>query len=124
MNGISTLLLHVTDPAETARFYETIFGCAPVEASPTFVLFVLPSGPALGLWKKDGVEPAPEGVVGGSEIGIRVHSNKDVDDTHLLWTSKGAEIVMPPADLDFGRSFVATDPDGHRLRVYAIADET
>ena len=32
-------------------------------------------------------------------------------------------IAFPPTDLDFGRSFVALDPDGHRLRVYAVAEE-
>ena len=35
----------------------------------------------------------------------------------------GASIALPPTDPDFGRSFVALDPDGHRLRVYAIAED-
>jgi len=32
-------------------------------------------------------------------------------------------IALPPTDLDIGRSFVALDPDGHRLRVYASDKE-
>lgn len=37
--------------------------------------------------------------------------------------SEGATIALPPTELDFGRSFVAVDPDGHRLRVYALTEE-
>ncbi|WP_338112929.1 hypothetical protein [Sphingomonas sanguinis] len=29
-------------------------------------------------------------------------------------------MLMPPTDRPFGRSFVALDPDGHRVRVYAL----
>ncbi|MBB2671410.1 UNVERIFIED_ORG: putative enzyme related to lactoylglutathione lyase [Rhizobium esperanzae] len=46
-----------------------------------------------------------------------------VDATHADWQAKGANIVMAPTDLDFGRSFVAADPHGHRLRVYTVAEE-
>jgi hypothetical protein len=31
--------------------------------------------------------------------------------------------VQPPTDMDFGRTFVALDPDGDRLRVFAPAGE-
>ena len=30
----------------------------------------------------------------------------------------GLKILQTPTDLDFGRTFVALDPDNHRLRVY------
>jgi len=35
--------------------------------------------------------------------------------------AKGLAIVQPPENLDFGRTFVALDPDGHRLRILAPA---
>jgi predicted enzyme related to lactoylglutathione lyase len=92
-------------------------------ASPTFVLFVLSSGLALGLWGKTGVAPAPVTSGGGCEIGFKVKSRNAVDATHTEWQAKGAAIALPPTDLDFGRSFVAVDPDGHRLRVYALSEE-
>lgn len=30
---------------------------------------------------------------------------------------------MAPAQLEFGWSFVIADPDGHRLRVYALDED-
>ena len=123
MTDTNTLLLYVTDAPTSGRFYANLLDREPVEASATFVLFILPSGLALGLWGKDGVEPAPAASGGGSEIGFKVDAAEDVDLAHADWRAKGAVIALPPTELDFGRSFVARDPDGHRLRVYAAADE-
>lgn len=123
MTDTNTLLLYVTDPATSARFYTDLLGIQPVEQSPTFALFILPSGLALGLWGKDGVEPAPAAGGGGNELGFKMTSAALIDQTHAEWSAKGATIALSPTDLDFGRSFVALDPDGHRLRIYAVADE-
>ncbi|MEH3159577.1 MAG: hypothetical protein PGN08_12035 [Sphingomonas taxi] len=60
---------------------------------------------------------------GGSDLGFKLASAAAIDQTHAEWAAKGATIALPPTDLDFGRSFVALDPDGHRLRVYAVAEE-
>lgn len=123
MTDTNNILLYVTNPATSAQFYAGLFGSEPVEVSPTFVLFVLPSGLALGLWGKTGVEPAPTTSGGGCEIGFKVKGRDAVDATHAEWQAKGATIALPPTELDFGRSFVAVDPDGHRLRVYALTEE-
>jgi hypothetical protein len=32
-------------------------------------------------------------------------------------------IIQEPTDMDFGRTFVGLDPDGHRVRVFAPAPE-
>jgi predicted enzyme related to lactoylglutathione lyase len=42
----------------------------------------------------------------------------DVDAVHADWAARGLAIAQPPTELDFGRTFVALDPDGHRLRVF------
>ncbi|RFZ86900.1 drug:proton antiporter [Shinella sp. WSJ-2] len=118
----NSILLYVKDAAASGRYYERILGQKPVEASPTFVIFVLKSGLGLGLWGRDGVEPAPSVPGGGSEIGFKVDSAAEVDQWHAEWRANGAAILMPPTELDFGRSFVAADPDGHRLRVYTVTD--
>jgi predicted enzyme related to lactoylglutathione lyase len=34
---------------------------------------------------------------------------------------KGAAILQEPVSMDFGRTFLAADPDGHRLRVFCPA---
>lgn len=123
MTDASNILLYVADPAASAAFYARLLGRDPVEASPAFALFVLPSGLALGLWSRTDVEPAPLASGGGSEIGFKVEGGAAVDALHDAWRAKGVAIALPPTDLDFGRSFVATDPDGHRLRVYALAED-
>lgn len=123
MTDTNTLFLYVSDAASSVRFYAALLGIEPVEASATFALFVLPSGLALGLWGRDGVEPHPVAGGGGGELGFRVNTPAEVDNLHADWRARGATIAFPPTDLDFGRSFVALDPDGHRLRVYRVAEE-
>ncbi|MET3353661.1 UNVERIFIED_ORG: catechol 2,3-dioxygenase-like lactoylglutathione lyase family enzyme [Xanthobacter viscosus] len=122
MTETNNLLLYVADPEASGRFYAGLLGLEAVEVSPTFVLLMLRSGLALGLWKASGVEPVPTASGGGSEMGFKVARAADVDATYAAWLTRGARIALPPTDLDFGRSFVALDPDGHRLRVYALAD--
>ena len=123
MTDTNILLFYVTDPQASRRFYADLLGREPVEASPTFVLFILPSGLALGLWSAGGVQPVPAATGGGSELGFRVNSVAEVEGTHADWQAKGATIALAPTDLDFGRSFVALDPDGHRLRVFVAAED-
>ena len=53
---------------------------------------------------------------GGFEI-VRA----DVDAQHVDWRKRGLPIAQAPTTMDFGRTFVALDPDGHRLRVFAPA---
>ena len=116
----ANILLYVADPARSAAFYQSILGRAPVEQSPGFALLPLSEGMMIGLWKREGVQPAPEAAPGGCEIGFKLPDDAAVDAAHAEWQAKGARIALAPVDLEFGRSFVALDPDGHRLRVYAL----
>ena len=77
-------------------------------------MFALDSGVMLGLWSRHTVEPAAT-PAGGSEIAVTV---EDVDAVYADWSARGLPIVQEPTDMDFGRTFVALDPDGHRLRVF------
>jgi predicted enzyme related to lactoylglutathione lyase len=112
------VLLYVENPTASAAFYADLLGCAPVEASPTFVMFALDSGVMLGLWARHTVEPAATSG-GGSELAFAVESSAAVDATYSAWTAKGVRIVQTPTAMDFGFTFTASDPDGHRLRVFA-----
>ncbi len=123
MTSTNILLLYASDVAASARFYADLLGIQHIEASPTFALLILPSGLALGLWGKDGVVPAPIAAGGGSEIGFKMDDATAIDRTYTDWSAKGVTIALPPIDLEFGRSFVALDPDGHRLRIYAAAED-
>ncbi|TDR82740.1 VOC family protein [Paludibacterium purpuratum] len=114
------LLLYVDSPAQSAAFYSWLLDRQPVESSPTFALFVLDSGVKLGLWSKHTVEPAAAVTGGGGELGFPVENHDVVRALYKAWCDKGLPILQPPTELDFGYTFVALDPDGHRLRVFAL----
>jgi catechol 2,3-dioxygenase-like lactoylglutathione lyase family enzyme len=119
MLDINYVLLYVESPAASAAFYEKLLGRPPVESSPTFAMFAMDSGVMLGLWSRHTVEPAAAAKAGGGEIAVTVANAAAVDAVHADWSRRGLAILQPPVDLDFGRTFVASDPDGHRLRVFA-----
>ncbi len=121
MLDASFILLYVDSPTASARFYAALLGAEPLESSPTFAMFALPSGVILGLWSRHTVAPAAAAAGGGAEIATAVADAAAVDAAHADWAGRGLTILQPPTDLDFGRTFVALDPDGHRLRVFAPA---
>lgn len=41
---------------------------------------------------------------------------------HERWQTAGVAIEQPPHEAVFGLTFVATDPDGHRIRVCSHDD--
>ncbi|MBW7981897.1 VOC family protein [Enterobacillus tribolii] len=112
-------ILYVDNPATSAEFYAGLFGVAPVESAPTFAMFVLASGAKLGLWLKQDVEPPATAPAGGCELAFSLAGAKDVDATLADWRARGLTILQEPTHMDFGYTFTAADPDGHRLRVYA-----
>lgn len=114
------LLLYVDSPEASGAFYAGLLGRQPVEASPTFALFVFESGLKLGLWSRHTVEPAAGAAGGGGELGFPVDDAAALDAVHDAWKARGVTILQAPTAMDFGRTFVAVDPDGHRLRVFAL----
>jgi catechol 2,3-dioxygenase-like lactoylglutathione lyase family enzyme len=121
MTDPNFVILYVKDPSASAAFYADVLGRTPVEASPTFVMFALPSGVMLGLWLRDNVVPAADAAAGGAELAITVQDADAVRATHADWSRRKLKIAQPPIAMDFGFTFVALDPDGHRLRVFAPA---
>jgi catechol 2,3-dioxygenase-like lactoylglutathione lyase family enzyme len=119
MNDPHLVILYVDDPLASADFYGALLGREPVEKSPTFVMFVLASGLMLGFWSRHTAVPAATAMGGSGELCIKVDDAGAVDATHADWHRRGLTILQQPTDLDFGRTFVASDPDDHRLRVYA-----
>ncbi len=119
MRTLNYILLAVANPARSASFYSELLGIQPVENSPTFVLYVLSNGIKLGLWIKGEIEPAPH-PAGGIEICFSEDNYEAVHGNFDDWKNK-ARIIQQPTEMDFGFTFVAEDPDGHRLRVFAPA---
>lgn len=118
MTDPNFVLLYVKSPTASATFYTGLLGKPPVEASATFAMFALESGVMLGLWAAHTVQPAAT-APGGGEIAFSVSDKGAVRALHEAWQAKGLPVVQPPTDMDFGYTFVALDPDGHRLRVFA-----
>ncbi|NMK47820.1 VOC family protein [Achromobacter sp. Bel] len=121
MSDTNYVLFYVEKPQASAAFYSALLQRDPVENSPTFALFVLDSGLKLGLWSRYTVEPAAAGRGGASELAFAVADVDVVNQRHREWSLRGLPILQAPTDMDFGRTFVALDPDGHRLRVFSRA---
>jgi catechol 2,3-dioxygenase-like lactoylglutathione lyase family enzyme len=113
------ILLYVAKTQASRAFYADLLSRQPVEESQNFAAFVLESGLMLGLWARDKVEPAAPRAGVGAEIVFPVADYPAVDAICADWRQRGLPIAMEPKELDFGRTFVALDPDGHRLRVFA-----
>ncbi len=114
------VILYVDSPSASAAFYSKLLGLEPVEYSPVFALFVMWSGVKLGLWARQHVEPKVAALAAGK--GEIIHTVADADAVRALhadWSERGLAIAQPPTAMDFGHTFVALDPDGHRLRVFA-----
>lgn len=125
MTDPSFIILYVDSPEASAAFYRDLLGRPPLDASPTFVMFMLESGVRFGLWSRHTVEPAVSGAggSGGGEIAFSVADADAVRALHSAWQARGLTMAQAPVDMDFGHTFVALDPDGHRLRVFAPAGE-
>ncbi len=115
----ATFILYVSDLAVSSAFYARLFQQEPVPFEPTFVMFFLESGARLGLVTRVVVESSPAMVSAGFELDFPVAENADVDRLHRDWAASGIAIEQAPHDMAFAYNFLATDPDGHRLRVYS-----
>jgi predicted enzyme related to lactoylglutathione lyase len=116
MTPINYILNYVADAPTSAALYARLLDTEPVESSANFAKFALPNGTALGLWSRKDVEPRAT-LPGGSELGFEVESDDAVRQRRTAWEALGLRIIQEPTQMDFGFTFTAADPDGHRLRV-------
>jgi predicted enzyme related to lactoylglutathione lyase len=115
------ILLYVDEPQASAAFYARLLDRQPLESSPNFVMFELSPDLRLGLWARRDVEPAPNGASAAGELAMAVGTAQDVEALCADRRRKGAAILQEPVTKDFGLTFLAADPDGHRLRVFCPA---
>jgi catechol 2,3-dioxygenase-like lactoylglutathione lyase family enzyme len=118
MPDFSFLILYVDNPPNSAAFYAGLLGRPVIEQSPTFAMLPLRDGVMLGLWSRHAVEPAATGAAGFSEVAFTAADIGEVEKLHDDWKARGLPIAQAPTRMDFGTTFVALDPDGHRLRVF------
>lgn len=118
--NLNYVLLFVKDPAKSAAFYSRLFNLTPTEESPTFACFALPNGVMLGLWSRLTARPTVVAGGGGSEI---CFVQEEVDQLYFEWVKLGVPIALEPVAMDgMARTFVALDPDGHRIRVLRLEE--
>ena len=122
MTSPNFILAYVADAPKSAELYSKLLGAQPVESSPNWAMFAFPNGLALGLWARNDVEPRAT-LPGGSEIGFPVESDEAVSVTRDAWAKLGLKILQEPTKMDFGYTFPAADPDGHRLRVFSPSQQ-
>ena len=116
------IILAVDDPLASAAFYETLLGKPPLEAQATFALFRMNAATMLGLWSKHTIEPPVSAAAGSTEVTFVLEGRKAVDACHDRWKAQGLPILQAPVERDFGYTFTAADPDGHRLRAFHPAE--
>ncbi|GAA0656454.1 putative enzyme related to lactoylglutathione lyase [Sphingomonas insulae] len=121
MPDFNFVLLHVRDHVASATLYHALLGSPIVEQKADIAILPLRDGVMLGLWSSETVEPESTGLTGASELAFTVADANAVDRVHADWSRRGLTIVQAPTSMAFGTTFVACDPDGHRLRVFAPA---
>ena len=131
MPELNFFILYVESPLASAGFYAELFGQAPVEAAPTFVLFALANGNKLGLWCHGSRRRA-----GGDSLQASVRRRRAVSVSaladqrgpqnalHQSWHGRGWSITQAPTEMDFGIVPLLPSRSGRQLGSRASADRT
>ncbi len=117
MASPNLFLLYVKDPQKSCAFYEKLLERKPQSAFPSYVSFLLDNGTALGLWSTNAKDYKSGGSGHRTEVAFLVETETQVEDLHQKWSAEGVHIEQALHHAVFGLTFVALDPDGHRLRV-------
>lgn len=115
----NSIILYVSDVERSTEFYRTVLSADPLETFEGFAVFALSDTVSLGLQAADQIDPKAEPHVGGSELSFSDVDRDTVDRLYAQWVAREIPMALEPTELAFGYTFVATDPDGHRLRVCA-----
>ena len=116
MPGFNIVVFYVKDITVSTAFYTRLLGRGPKELSPTFMSYQLDSGMILELWQLDKVHPIASITGGGSELCMVLPDEESLKRLYDEWKDRGIEFPQSPVKAVFGLTFVAGDPDGHRLR--------
>ncbi len=115
----NSIIFYVSDVEASTEFYRTVLGAEPVATFEGFAVFAFSDTVTLGLQAADQIDPKAEPHIGGSELSLSNADRDTVDRLYADWTAWKIPMALEPTELAFGYTFVATDPDGHRLRVCA-----
>lgn len=109
---LAFVTLHTPDYPAARAYLTDILGFEATEERPGANAFAQASGAGLALREDQAAKP-PLGA------GVSVYFIvPDLENYHGQLTQRGANIVEPPHDMPFGRSFTVQTPDGHQLGFY------
>lgn len=113
------VLFYVSNTEDSTYFYSELLNAQPIHTEPNYVMFLLKSELRLGLWLQTSALPAPTALGGGSELAIQVSNDQTLDELFWSYQNKNFTMIQAPTHMDFGYTFVACDPDGHRIRFFS-----
>lgn len=120
MPAPNLFIVYVNDVAASTTFYSELFDMTPRFTSPRFVEFELAPGVGLALWSGH-ADSLGKSSPRTSEVCLNLPGGPEaIEQQHAAWCALGVDIVQPPHDDVFGRTFVARDLDGNLLRVAPV----
>lgn len=119
MLAFESVVLYVKDIEVSKNFYSKVFDTQGDVLSPTFAFFPLFSDFSIGLKQLDQAIPPANIAGGGSELSFTVKNVVELNQLYEEWKSRDVRFAQEPTELVFGTTFVAIDPDKHRIRVFA-----
>ena len=114
------IVLYVENMEASVEFYGKLLAREPAANFSTYSAFQMDNGFTLGLWTLPSVEPAPSDTGNRTELAFMLKDNEAVEAMYADWKARGLTFEQEPTTMVFGRTFVALDPDGHRLRVCPV----
>lgn len=115
--NLGFVTLFVKNASVSATFYSKLFNVQPIKQDPLGVMFKFENGTILALVSRYTAQPTVCAEPGAAEICFTVD---DVDKAFKEWGEQGVTIIQKVTDMDFGRTFTAVDPDGHRIKLYKL----
>lgn len=114
---LNLAILYVADPINSSNFYKKLLKQEPSFLKETYATFNFKNGFNLGLWSIQAKNFVSSGVGHRSEVAFMVKNEQEIDNLYDDWVALGVDIEQKPMQAVFGKTFVALDPDGHRIRV-------
>ena len=119
MFTIDSFVLYVADIHRSMDFYAKAFDCEPKLLSPTFAALDFADNVKITLKQADVLIPASTIKGGGTELSMPIADKETLESLYKAWKEKGIQVEQDPEESVYGINFLAVDPDGHRIRVFA-----
>ncbi|WP_341661806.1 glyoxalase [Vibrio sp.] len=117
MLTIDTYVLYVENIQISQGFYTKVLGCESRSLSPTCMEIKFANNMSVLLKQNSNLVPTSRITGGGAELSILVEDQTKLESLYHSWKKQSVDFAQDPKELSYGVSFVALDPDEHRIRV-------